>query len=175
MRMTIGLILITAIALFATNAAALMYETYGDVDQLVYSGSLGNSGDAAEIQFIADYLGVDPTEINDYDKDSELAGDWSPLDSGIYAYDFVDKEPGLFLIKTGNIQGNDNDTFLFDNLEVLQYAVVDLADLGISSDNIEKISHIGWADGTTPVPEPSTLLLLGAGLAGFAIYRRKRS
>ncbi|MDT8421013.1 MAG: PEP-CTERM sorting domain-containing protein [Desulfuromonadales bacterium] len=36
-------------------------------------------------------------------------------------------------------------------------------------------SHVtAFVKGAAPVPEPSTLLLLGAGIAGLAIYRRKR-
>ncbi|PKH03774.1 hypothetical protein CXF72_04545 [Psychromonas sp. MB-3u-54] len=39
-----------------------------------------------------------------------------------------------------------------------------------------KISHVSqFGTGSTSVPEPSTTLLLGAGLLGFGLYSRKRS
>ena len=36
------------------------------------------------------------------------------------------------------------------------------------------ILTVNGDDGTAPVPEPGTLLLLGSGLAGLAFYRRKK-
>jgi hypothetical protein len=48
----------------------------------------------------------------------------------------------------------------------LDYAVIDIEGAGFA--NIGKISHIA------AIPEPSTLILLGGGLLGLAVYGRRR-
>jgi hypothetical protein len=91
------------------------------------------------------------------------------------------KSPDYFMIKTGNIGTPDTRNFLFDNLLGLdndpEWAVVAFGDIlgefdEVTSMDITKFSHIGEVN---PVPEPSTILLLGTGLVGLVCYRRKRN
>jgi len=44
---------------------------------------------------------------------------------------------------------------------------------GLEFDQSGNVVHIGDVPGPTPVPEPSTLILLGMGVAGFAFLRRR--
>ena len=89
--------------------------------------------------------------------------------------------PEYFLIKTGNIVGGaGNREYLFDNMASLNWAVVNLNDIAIediasiSAVNIGKFSQIGEVNGSAPVPEPGTMMLLGAGFLGLAVYGKRR-
>jgi len=165
-----------AILLFASNVAAdpLTITTVDGVDDLVYWGNSGNS-DAAETAFFAEYLGLDPDDV-EYTK-IDLGGEddvWQQVDgSNLWAFDFQPyvTDPAYFLVRLGNATFTH---FIYENVGSLQYAVIDLGafDPRAGEISILSLSHVGTADGPTPVREPGTLALLGLGVAAVAFGRR---
>lgn len=166
-----------AMLLFASNVAAdsLTTETVGSVDHLVYWGNSGDS-DADETAFFAAYLGIDPDEV-DYTK-IDLGGEdgvWHQVDGSPnrWAFDFQPyvSNPAYFLVRLGNATYTH---FPYENVGSLRYAVIDLGafDAQTGEISILSVSHLGTANGPTPVREPGTLALLGLGVAAVAFGRR---
>jgi hypothetical protein len=177
-RFFCALLVICCILSVAVSASAYTIYDVGSVDRLMASDYITPSSNAAEIEFIEDNSDF---VVPYYSTSDTVEGDWTNVEGTLWAYDFGTFVTDLFVIKTGNLKDTTDNTFLYVNVDNLQYAVVDFADFGTntllakSGDfktnmNAGKISHIG-----VPVPEPSTILLLGIGLLGLGWYGRKRN
>lgn len=175
---------------FVSSVAALTITEVGDLDPLyAVTGLLNGAG--AEADWINGLLGTTYTSADiDNNKLQWSTVSYELVTDGIdtssdgasnqWGFELPD-EDGYFLLKTGN---GTYKTWLFQNVPnnfygtfALGYEYTLLVDgetaVTFDVNDITSISHLTKA-GSVPVPEPSTILLFGAGLAGVGFYTRKR-
>ncbi len=189
MRTVVNLVILAVFMVFASTVSAIPAGVVGFEDDLVAWDTLSPSSEANEAQWVADYLGVAVATITYTqlaDSVSEGIPNWLEVtgdSEDLWAFDLGSVNPDLFIVKTGNNVGlagdGSSETFshyLFDNLASLQYGVINLNDFEAATGNItiDIVSHVGTSGGT-PVPEPGTLLLLGSGLIGLGMLRKRFS
>lgn len=161
-------VIFCGILAFSTPAWSLTIGDVGSIDTLLAQTTISPSSQAAELAWVESQIGT-ATFIY---KDETLAS-WEELSGspGVWAHPLTTASD-YFLVKTG--AGLANTHFLFDNLADFSWAVVFLEDLGITKNDIEKISHISVFN-PRQVPEAGTAILLGGGLLALVGYgRRKR-
>ena len=137
------------------------------IDPLEFSTRFTNSGDGAVLEWIQDSL-KDPTL--GFAKIDTNTSDWSQIGSSTVFTHSLEGEPAYFFVKIGlgQLDSEAPTHFIFRNLGELNYAYINIAQTDFTIKGIGKISYIGT------IPEPSTLILLGGGLLGLAVYGRRR-
>ena len=155
-----------ALSMVATSAQAATYR----VDTLLGQINSANSGQAYETAQLELACACDVTLLPNANTAtfSHDAADNNFID-------VAPNQPGYFLLKFGN--GGGTDMFFFRNigeLDKLVWTDQQLVGAGLQLRHVDSISHYAITSSTS-VPEPASLMLLGAGLAGIGIWRRKFS
>jgi hypothetical protein len=169
----------------------------GSVDSLIGYGRTSSDDLSTELGFLNYFAGTNYS-VASSEKICNSSAECDAIifgtDSvGAYAIGLPD-DPAYYLVKTGagsglsrsaspygcngsdQSGGNDCDHFVFQNLASLDWGVFNFASMGFSGSikSIQKIGHIDQFGGDpTSVPEPGTISLLGGGLLGFAMLRRR--
>ncbi len=179
---------IIAASLSISTAHAFTIDTFLDSAK---QGSLElpSSGDADELAFIRNVTGDNTLTLDFKINTPNGLGALSNGPDSWYI-DVAPEEPGFFLLKFGVPNNSLLDThYVFLNIGELTKLVwsndqvnnLTGGNCGINgspnSCNIERLSHYvgtnGGGGGGSEVPEPTSLLLLGAGLMGMVFARRR--
>lgn len=174
-------LVVGAMLMMATSAMATYYvgtTNVGDADIFVDRTKLDNSGEGTGLELAWVNETLESSFLAFVRNETPDGSGWRATDSStVFAFD-LQGTPEYFLIKTGNIgYTSDFRDFLFQNISDTGWAVVDLgASFGSGYDlgtNYGKFSHIDEFGGA-PVPEPGTMMLIGMGMFGMAIYGKRR-
>lgn len=165
--LTLGLLTVAS-----TGWSYLLVSDSTDVgaqDTLLQSANLANSGEATELAWVQTFF---PSATFTIKQDDLTGAEWEQVNYGdLWALQLL-SDPEYFLVKTGNTGTYTH--YLFQNLDEFSWAVISLADVNIVGvRGVDTISHVSEYNGA-PVPEPGTIMLLGAGFLGLAIYGKRR-
>lgn len=185
-----------ALCLALMSPAAWAAPIY-DLDILIGSANLPNSGDATELAGLAAILGVDPADLV-MDLKVDTPNGFPAQSNGVSDQWYIDVdplEPGFFLLKfgTGSTAVTDH-TYYFANVDDMtklvwsneQVNFLTGGDCGANNQNacnIERLSHYALFNGAdgggqnpeNPVPEPASFILMGIGLAALFGSCRKQA
>ncbi|MBI2411634.1 MAG: PEP-CTERM sorting domain-containing protein [Deltaproteobacteria bacterium] len=149
------------------------YLVGGTGDNFFISGDLMNYSDQTSLWYTADsYLGFTGTTLHEF-----YLGGWDSASSMSFSWDTLELSDGGSIF----LNGGTGASLYVDNLILSAGSSLDLngfslyyyslTDFGGSYFNGQLIS-LASNGGSSEVPEPSTLLLLGSGIAGLAGLRR---
>lgn len=143
-------------------------------DFLIQDDTLANSNPATETDFVKNYLtsqSIDITNLT-FEFKVEPAPIFDTDTANVFASDIATTPSGLidfFIVK------NSKSWALFGNNADKDWAVFDattMTDMNVGNDTT--ISHLTvFSNGGANVPEPSIVALLGIGLLGMVVARRR--
>lgn len=178
MKKLLTLTILLSILVASTSGWALTISSneVGAVDSLIEGGTPDGTNPDDEALWASQILGFDVTFQNKTEDNLIWLHDSG---SSLYAMD-LNGTPAYFVLKTGggNGLGLPYTHYLYSNAPSTGWAVIDLNLLGDAFTDFDRleigvVSHVSEFGGT-PVPEPGTMVLLGAGFLGLAIYGKRR-